>query len=303
MWYVAHMTPFRRGSTLPFKLRSGGAAVLGLTSVAAPACSAHSGSPAPQAVSAAKDSSPGPVSPPGAIAWPSKYSAAVSLTYDDAIPSQRTYAAAQLNAHGLVGTFFLKGASEDLLGHRDAWSALLTTGNELGSHTMHHPCDRKFDWVPKGFATQDYDLPRMKAELEESIALLGQLGAKAPYTFAYPCGEQTVGENGESYTGLVSDAFLAARGFGSEPITSPSVTLENVPTQDGAQSLEELLALVDQAEATGSWLVLAFHGVGGDYLTVDLKVHDALLASLAERRETLWTATFGEVAAHIQSHR
>jgi peptidoglycan/xylan/chitin deacetylase (PgdA/CDA1 family) len=237
------------------------------------------------------------------FAWPRAARAAVSLTYDDAVPSQRGTAAKQLAAQGLVGTFFLTGNSADLAQHRSRWQALREMGHELASHTMHHPCDRAHAWVPEGYAVQDYTLPRMQAELEQTLELLRSLGAPAPHTFAYPCGETHVGIPPQSYVPLVKDLFLAARGI--EPcVADPTrCDLQWVPAHDGARSTAELLALVDQAEAERGWLVLLFHGVGADHLPVSADAHAALLRHLAQRRDSIWTERFGAVAAHVRAER
>lgn len=234
--------------------------------------------------------------------WPGGARAAVSLTYDDAVPSQRK-AAAALSARGLSGTFFLTGAAPDLKQQRGKWRELLDAGHELASHTMHHPCDCSHAWVPRGYTTQDYDLSRMAGELDETLALLGELGARAPYTFAYPCGETRVGRSGESYVGLVEQRFLAARGIESRIADPARVALSKVPAFDGAKSFEELVELVERALSEGGWLVLLFHGVGGDHLPVPLATHEALLDHLAQLRGTLWTERFGAVAAHVHKSR
>lgn len=235
--------------------------------------------------------------------WPGGARAAVSLTYDDAVPTQRRNAARQLGARGLTGTFFLTGTSPDLSSSRREWQGVLAAGHELGSHTMHHPCDASHAWVPRGYTSQDYDLPRMGAELDQTLELLEGLGAPAPFTFAYPCGETRVGKKRQSYVELVAQRFLAARG--TEPrIADPlKDALELVPAHDGAKAEAALIALVDEAAALGGWLVLIFHGVGGDHLSVTLDAHAALLEHLSQRRATLWTERFGTVAAHVRSRR
>ena len=53
------------------------------------------------------------------FSWPGGARAAVSLTYDDAVPSQRD-AAEELARAGLRGTFFLTGTAPDL---RERWQA------------------------------------------------------------------------------------------------------------------------------------------------------------------------------------
>jgi peptidoglycan/xylan/chitin deacetylase (PgdA/CDA1 family) len=238
-----------------------------------------------------------------AFPWPAGKRAAVSLTYDDAVPSQRAHAARQLDAQRLPGTFFLMGKSDDLSRHRGEWQALLGAGHELASHTVHHPCDCSHDWVPRGYTSQDYDLARMRAELEQTLVLLRGLGAPEPFTFAYPCGETRVGTPGESYVPIVSEMFLAARGVEprlADPWKDP---LELVPAFDGARQASELIELCDRAEAAGGWLVLLFHGVGADHLAVTLEAHEALVQHLARRGDALWTASFRAVAGHVRSCR
>jgi peptidoglycan/xylan/chitin deacetylase (PgdA/CDA1 family) len=235
--------------------------------------------------------------------WPRATRAAVSVTYDDAVPSQRGTAATQLAAEQLAGTFFLTGSSPDLARHRSRWQALREAGHELASHTMHHPCDVAHAWVPVGYAVQDYTLPRMQAELEQTIELLQGLGVSSPPTFAYPCGETHVGTPPQSYVPLVRRLFLAARGVEPRVADPASCDLHNVPAHDGAKTAAELIALVDQAQAEGGWLVLLFHGVGADHLPVSAEAHAALLGHLAERRDSVWTERFGAVAAHVRAQR
>jgi peptidoglycan/xylan/chitin deacetylase (PgdA/CDA1 family) len=238
-----------------------------------------------------------------AFPWPGGRRAAVSLTYDDAVPSQRLHAARQLGARQLPGTFFVLGKSEDLKAHEREWQALQTAGHELASHTIHHPCDCSHAWVPRGYTSQDYDLPRMSAELDQTLELLTALGAPAPRTFAYPCGETSVGEPRQSYVPLVRERFLAARGVEARVADPWQDALDQVPAIDGARSAEELIQVVEQAEATGGWLVLLFHGVGGDHLPVALEVHEALLDHLTKRRGAIWTETFRNVAAFVSGCR
>jgi len=240
---------------------------------------------------------------PGAFPWPDGKRAAVSLTYDDAVPSQRVHAARQLGLQRLPGTFFVQGTSEDLSRHRREWQALLGAGHELASHTMHHPCDGSHDWVPRGYTSLDYYLARMRKELEQTLALLKGLGADAPYTFAYPCGETRVGSPAESYMPIVSELFLAARGVEPKIADPWHDSLELIPAFDGARAPSELIDLCEQAEATGGWLVLLFHGVGADHLAVTLEAHAALVEHLGRRRESLWTESFRNVASHVRDQR
>ena len=76
-----------------------------------------------------------------------------------------------------------------------------------------------------------------------------------------------------------------------------------MPAHDGAKTPDELFALLDTAVAQGGWLVLLFHGVGGDHLPVERETHDLLLTALGRRQDEIWTERFGTVAAHVVASR
>jgi peptidoglycan/xylan/chitin deacetylase (PgdA/CDA1 family) len=237
----------------------------------------------------------------GKFEWPPGTLAAVTLTYDDALPSHLGIAAPALDRHHLRGTFFLtEGAS----GEVEQWRALHLRGHELASHTMRHPCDGAEPWVPKGRALQDYDLARMDAELDESLALLRALGATtAPYTFAYPCGATWIGAARDSYVPLVERRFIAARGVSPGLVDPATETFQSTPAISADKRADGLVGLVEEASRRAGWLVIVFHGVGGDYLSVSAEAHEALLGYLDARRSDIWTETFASVASYIQSHR
>jgi peptidoglycan/xylan/chitin deacetylase (PgdA/CDA1 family) len=235
--------------------------------------------------------------------WPRGTRAAVSLTYDDAIQSQLDNAVPALARHGLLATFFLTGHSAVLQSSPDRYRALVQAGHELGSHTMDHPCDRAFSFVKPGFALQDYDLPRMQAELSENIEQLRDLGQKAPFSFAYPCGSTWLGEAHESYVPLIEQLFVAARGVNGRVSNPTRDSPFEVPSAMGDSSGPDLIAWVDRALATGGWLVFTFHGVAGDYLAVQADAHEALLRYLEQHRSSIWTERFGSVAGYVKAQQ
>ncbi|MEO0055329.1 MAG: hypothetical protein RLZZ50_1276, partial [Verrucomicrobiota bacterium] len=55
-----------------------------------------------------------------------------------------------------------------------------------------------------------------------------------------------------------------------------------------------------RAVEDGGWLVLLFHGVGGDHLPVELEAHAALAEYLGRQAGRVWTERFGTVAAHVR---
>jgi peptidoglycan/xylan/chitin deacetylase (PgdA/CDA1 family) len=221
--------------------------------------------------------------------WP-EGQAAVSLTYDDSMPTQLSTAAPALAEHGLRATFFLT----DVRTNQAPWKALLSEGHELAAHTFNHPCPAAA-WVTPGNAAEDYDLARMETELDEQVALLKEMGQPEPLSYAYPCGISWVGDASQSYVPLVQERFHAARGVNST-MAGLSPDMSNVPAYFLSGTGEELIAKVEAAQAAGSWVVFGFHGIGGDWEITPTESHEALLQYLDDESENIYVAPFGEVA-------
>ena len=221
-------------------------------------------------------------------AWP-EGQAAVSLTYDDAMPTQLSTAVPALKAHGLTASFFIT----DVRGNMAPWKALLDDGHELAAHTFNHPCPAAA-WVPEGDASEDYDLARMETELDEQVVMLRELGQPEPFTFAYPCGVDWVGAAKESYVPLLEERFLASRGvMGSLAGRTPEWT--NVPSFFLSGTADAMIAQVDAAKAAGSWVVFGFHGIGGDWEITPAESHEALLQYLDDQSDEIYIAPFRDV--------
>lgn len=218
---------------------------------------------------------------------PSGATAMVSLTYDDALPSQLANAVPALDAHGLSGTFFLTN-----VGSSSSWAALAGEGHELAAHTLNHPCPKVNTWVSAGNANEDYDLARMAGELDDNVAQLLALGQSEPLTFAYPCGIDWVGEAHDSYVGLLEERFTAARGVSGGLVTSLADAY-HVPAYFLTGSGDSLIAVVEQAKAASAWVVFGFHGVGGDHTPVAKEDHEALLAYLEAQGQNVRVLPFG----------
>lgn len=235
-----------------------------------------------------------------AAPWPSGRVCAVSLTYDDAIESQILNAAFDLDQHHLKGSFFITGASRSISENAGAWSALAAKGHELGNHTTQHPCGGPTGTfnLPEN-RLEAYDLDRMAKELDATSAFVKALGMKGPLTFAYPCGQAWVGKEQTDYSPLVKERFLAARGVNNRLADPATVDLFNTPAWDGSKKdADYLKGLVDDAHEKGAWLIIMFHGVGGDYLSVSGDAHQALCEYLASKQD-VWTAPFGTVAKAV----
>ena len=139
--------------------------------------------------------------------------------------------------------------------------------------------------------------------MDEASGHIERLLAVHPESFAYPCGQSFVGrgDGRTSYVPLVARRFAAARGYGSETANDPHrcdfAHLEAfaVDGLDGG----ELVGLIDQADSTGRWVVIAGHDVGeGGEQTVLIDSLEALCQRVA--RADVWVAPVTEVANYLR---
>jgi len=239
----------------------------------------------------------------GAFAWPPNKTAAVSLTYDDGLDGQLAHAIPLLDQKGIKATFFiasfagvdhdwaLPNADSPLSARQQAWLAASKTGHEIAGHTVNHPCTTAINpGQSAGFRLEDYDLTRIKGELDDSKVRLARIGGAEPFTFGYPCYSDLLGvgartatmvtvlgkqmAQGTVFTSEVDSRFLASRGS-TEAIADPAkVDLHSVPHMvagprtetDATPTLDQLKAIVDMTVAQHGWVVFLIHGVAGDTL-------------------------------------
>jgi peptidoglycan/xylan/chitin deacetylase (PgdA/CDA1 family) len=239
------------------------------------------------------------------FAWPDGKRAAVSLTFDDARPSQLDQGLAVFAETGLKVSFYLTASN---LGGRAAdWKKAAAAGHELGNHTVNHPCSGNFSWS-RAHALEDFTLDRMREELTAATREIERLTGVRPVTFAYPCGQTFVGRGRAvtSYVPLVEELFVAGRLWLSEAPNDPAYVdlsqLFGYPMDDvDFSALEPVLRdTIDR----GQWLVLAGHDTGsvpGKQVT-RLETIRALARYLQERRD-VWVDTVGNVAAYVRRAR
>ena len=133
------------------------------------------------------------------FAWPDGKTAAVVLTYDDAMDTHLDNAAPDLDAASLRGTFFLSGNSDSLARRLPEWRALASRGHELANHAIFHPCLRKpageaeRDWVKPEYALEGYTAGRIRDEVAAMNTTLAAIDGESVRTFAYNCCDTVAG--------------------------------------------------------------------------------------------------------------
>lgn len=232
--------------------------------------------------------------------YPGRARAAVSLTFDDARPSQLDRGIPTLDRHGVRGTFYVLPRA--VAKRPDDWKRAVTTGHEIGNHTMTHPCSANHNSSRasplEALTVEDVDHDIGAAD-DAIDALLGV----RPRTFAYPCGQTAVGrgEHKASYVPIVARRFVAGRGYRSETANDPAVcdlALIDAFHADGMDT-GALLELVDRAVEQERWIVLVCHEVGeSGPLGIAEDALDALCRGIAANQR-VWVAPVAEVAERI----
>ncbi len=241
------------------------------------------------------------------FSWPAGKQMALSLTFDDGRESQWRHAMPLLDRHGVHATFYpLPSAVRE---HPEPWRAAVAAGHEIGNHSATHPCSGNFRFSRHN-ALEEMSLEQVEQTelLEANRQLLELLGVQ-PRTFAYPCGQTTVGrgELVQSYVPLVARHFLAGRLFFSEMHNAPDYCDLHQLYAVSMDNLDEtgLDALLDAARAEGGWLILAGHDAGpeGARQTVILDTLEYLCRVAAYPANGIWLDTVACIAEHIGETR
>ena len=241
----------------------------------------------------------------GGFRWPGGARAAVSLSFDDARPSQAQTGLKILDFYGVKATFYVSPGA--MLERVEDWKKAAAGGHEVGNHTVSHPCSGNYDWSRRN-ALEDFTLERMDAELAEANRIIrGAVGVE-PRTFAYPCGQTYVGrgEDTRSYVPLIGRRFLAGRAYMSGYLNNPEVCdlaqLGGEP-MDGLAS-KEVIPKIQAAMESGSWVIFAGHEVGDKgYQVTRSATVEKVCEWLCGPDAGVWTGTVAEVAEYIREFR
>lgn len=238
-------------------------------------------------------------------AWNGK-PCAVVLTYDDAIDADLDNVIPALDSLHFKGTFYLIGSSPVIAKRMNEWRLAAKHGHELGNHALFHPCDGSLPG--RGFVTPDNDLSkysvsRAVSEIRINNTLLKAIDGKDRRTFAYPCGDRTIG-NVYFYDQLKND-FAGARGVTPGLQTADQVKLDNIDCYAiNGQSAGYMIDLVKKAQQSHTLLVFLFHGVGGGHnINVSLSAHSKLLHYLKQNEKNIWIAPMVDVAEQVRAEQ
>jgi len=233
--------------------------------------------------------------------WPQARRAAVSLSFDDARLSQIDRGMAVLDACGVKATFYVSPAGVEA--RLDGWKAAVANGHEIGNHTLHHPCSGNFRWSRQK-ALEDYTIERMERDILDANAMVRDALGVTPATFAYPCGQKSVGRGlgVVSYVPLVARHFVVGRDGFNEIHNDPSYCdlAQAASMEADGKSFEHLRAMVERAAAEGGWLIFFGHEVGaGGHQTVVADALDAFCRYCNDPANGIWIDTVANIGRYI----
>jgi Predicted xylanase/chitin deacetylase len=228
---------------------------------------------------------------------------AVVLTYDDAIDVDLDNAIPALDSVGLKGTFYIIGQSPVVAKRMNEWRAAAQRGHELGNHTLTHPCDATLagrSWLTPDDDLSRFSVKRAQNEIRITSTLLQAIDGKTERSFAYPCGDRTIG--GVDFYKPLEKEFTGARGVIPGLQHSSEVDLNDIRCYGiNGQSGDYMTDLVKQALESHTLLVFLFHGVGGGHnINVSLEAHRKLLHFLKAHESEIWIVPMVDVAKYIR---
>lgn len=237
--------------------------------------------------------------------WPEGKRVAVSLSFDDARASQVNGGTALLDKYGVKATFYVvPGAVEAQL---EGWKRAVAAGHEIGNHSVNHPCSGNFPWA-RSKALEDYSIEQMQAELTDANSRIESMLGVRCRVFAYPCGQTFVGrgEATRSYVPVVARLFQSGRGWMDEAPNDPGYCdfAQLTGVEMDGKDFDEVLPLIEQARASGMWLVLGGHEMGAEGpQTTRLAMLEALIRYASDPANGVWLAPVGTVGDYVRTHR
>lgn len=197
------------------------------------------------------------------FSWPHGKRAAVSLSFDDAQPSQLDVGMPILDGADVKATFYVSIAN--LQSRLSDWRSVASKGHEIGNHSLRHPCSGNFSFARRN-ALEEYSLEQMEEDLLSANQAIHELLGITPLTFAYPCGQTFVGrgEGQRSYVPLVARHFLVGRRAFDEVANDPAfcdLAMATSPDLD-QKGWDEARRMIDAAANEGRWLIFMGHDIG-----------------------------------------
>lgn len=207
--------------------------------------------------------------------WKDNKQSVFLLAFDDNCPSHLVHAIPTLVKYGFPGTFYINPSRPSFTSKSAVWLTEIPRlpGIVYGNHTYSHCGATNALQLDVELATWHTAMTPLYADREKPFLL----------SFGRPGGVPW----------KVTEAEKAA-------LLAKYDLIERPPFLGGGisiKTIEQMHAHVDKGMAKGEMNHLDFHGVGGDWLKVDMDFFTALMEKLAANRDRIW------VTDHISYHQ
>jgi peptidoglycan/xylan/chitin deacetylase (PgdA/CDA1 family) len=237
--------------------------------------------------------------------WPDGKRAALSLSFDDARPSQIDIGLPLFARYGAAVTFYV--VPPNMEQRLEGWRRAVADGHEIGNHSLRHPCTGNFTWS-RDKALENYTSATMRDELLEASRRIEEMIGVSAEVFAYPCGQTFVGRSAEtvSYVPIVAELFESGRGWLDEVANDPAFVdlaqLTGIPMDE--VDFPEVRAILESAKDERRWVVLAGHDIGEEgRQTTRVEMLEDLLEYAQNPANEIWIAPVGEVTSYVAGRR
>lgn len=235
------------------------------------------------------------------------YRGAVSITFDDGTENQLQKAVPLMDRYGLKGTFYVHPHGTNWQEKYAPWKQVAENGHEIGNHTLKHLCPANLSIMSGNL--EECTLQDMENDISAAQERLNWVAPnQTDWTFAYPCYSTFVGRGAErkSYVPLVAKHFVAGRtggeyGFGNNPFVIDMACVSGTATD--RMSGFEMIGLIEELTWQHQWVILIFHEIDGQRLTVGSYDFEMLLKYLQRKSDIIWTAPVVQVAKKIIEKR
>ncbi len=189
------------------------------------------------------------------------------MFFDDSIESHIKNAIPALSARDLIGTFYLNPGAKWF--DHAAWNSVAAKTNmEFANHS----------WTHSGAKNADDGEGEIAACNEYVLGLKPERKIPRLLSFAYP--------GGCKWDVPEEDKIKALKKYNL--IVRPTSAGRSAGVH--VKTASELKALVEAGISTGSPIVIGFHGVGGEWLSIDLPIFTELLDFVSENKSSIWSS-------------
>lgn len=241
--------------------------------------------------------------------WLNNKEAAVSLTFDDLLPSQLNIATPYLDSKNIDATLFIITSK---VGYDITWNQLQASadsGHEIASHTVTAPEG------PGNYLT-DLDSSQIYDELANSYnAIKTNIDGQNTITIGWPSGKGGGSSDADQLVRRIADDFYVGARNADVPgdynnydeYTEWSGYTNyylQVKSYAAPKNSNDLSAKLDECINIEGWTVVMYHGIDdGSWGALSEPVFKAQIDSLKSKEDKLWIAPFNKPVRYHKQRR